>query len=67
MSNFINYVPLKYQDYDFPLAANIFGVCFALSSASAIPIYGIYRLYIEKGNTFMEVINTKYEKIYQFF
>uniref|UniRef100_A0AC34QJY0 Transporter n=1 Tax=Panagrolaimus sp. JU765 TaxID=591449 RepID=A0AC34QJY0_9BILA len=54
LSNFINYVPLKYQDYDFPLAANIFGVLFALSSASAIPIYGIYRLYTEKGNTFME-------------
>ena len=55
MSNFINYLPLSYQDYNFPTAANVIGIFFALSAASAIPIYAIYRIYHEKGNTLMEV------------
>lgn len=54
MSNFINYQPLTYQDYEYPTAANIVGIFFALSAVSAIPIFAIYRLYKEKGS-FMEV------------
>jgi hypothetical protein len=32
-------------DYVYPLSANVLGIMFALTSASAIPIVGVYMLY----------------------
>ncbi|KAH7731788.1 sodium-dependent dopamine transporter-like [Aphelenchoides avenae] len=55
LSSFINYQPLHYQDYEYPYAANVLGVFFALSSVSTIPLVGLYMLYRQKGSTFMEV------------
>lgn len=55
ISNFVNYLPLQYQDYKYPYGANLVGIFFALSAASAIPIVGVYQFYKEKGDTFMGV------------
>ena len=55
ISNFVNYLPLQYQDYKYPYEANLVGIFFALSAASAIPIVAFYQFYKERGNTFMEV------------
>ncbi|CAD6190428.1 unnamed protein product [Caenorhabditis auriculariae] len=54
LSNFINYQPLSYQDYNYPPAANIFGLLFALSAACFIPIVGIYKFVSARGNTWAE-------------
>lgn len=55
LSSFINYEPLKYQDYVYPFAANVVGLIFALSAVSAIPIVGIYKFCSAKGDTFKAV------------
>lgn len=55
MSSFINYQPLKYQDYVYSYNANVFGIIFALSSASVIPIVALYTLYKQNGDTLYEV------------
>lgn len=54
-SSFINYQKLQYQDYIYPDMANILGIIFALSSASAIPIVGIYMFFKQKAPTLREV------------
>ncbi|KIH46186.1 Sodium:neurotransmitter symporter family protein [Ancylostoma duodenale] len=55
LSSFIHYQPLTYQDYEFSPLANILGIFFALSAASAIPIVGLYKFYNAKGTTVREV------------
>jgi uncharacterized membrane protein YraQ (UPF0718 family) len=55
LSSFINYQPLKYQDYVYPNVANFLGILFALSSASAIPIVGIIVFFKQKAPTWREV------------
>lgn len=55
MSSFINYQPLTYQNYVYPLAANIVGWIFGLSATSAIPIIGIYKFINAKGDTCYQV------------
>lgn len=57
LSSFIHYQPLTYQDYKFSPLANILGIFFALSAASAIPIVGLYKFYTAKGSTIREVSN----------
>ncbi|ETN86010.1 sodium-dependent noradrenaline transporter domain protein [Necator americanus] len=54
LSSFIHYQPLTYQDYKFSPLANILGIFFALSAASAIPIVGLYKFYTAKGSTIRE-------------
>ncbi|KAI6214832.1 Transporter [Aphelenchoides besseyi] len=54
LSSFINYQKIVYQDYEYPGWANFMGIVFALSSASAIPIVGIYTFYKQKGNSFLD-------------
>jgi len=56
MSSIINYMPLSYQDYEYPTEANVLGVFFALSSVSAIPLVAVYQVWKQKeGRTFCEV------------
>lgn len=55
LNSFINYHPLQYQDYVFPLSANILGILFSLSSACIIPIVGIYNWYYQPGENCWEV------------
>lgn len=57
LSSFINYQPLQYQDYVFPFSANVLGILFAFSSASMIPIVGIYNWYYQPGKNCLEVRN----------
>ncbi|VDM99060.1 unnamed protein product [Thelazia callipaeda] len=52
ISSFITYEPLKYQDFVYPKMANIFGIIFAFSAVSAIPIIGLYQLCISRGETY---------------
>ncbi|VDM56244.1 unnamed protein product [Angiostrongylus costaricensis] len=54
LSSFIHYQPLTYQDYEFSPVANLFGIFFALSAVSAIPLVGLYMLFNAKGNTLKE-------------
>ncbi|CAG9535602.1 unnamed protein product [Cercopithifilaria johnstoni] len=49
---FANYEPLKYQDFIYPQAANIFGILFSLSTISVIFVVGFYKLFTVKGDTF---------------
>lgn len=56
LSSFINYQKLQYQDYIYPDVANILGIIFALSSASAIPIVGLCVFISQKAPTMKEVI-----------
>ncbi|CAI2348451.1 unnamed protein product [Caenorhabditis sp. 36 PRJEB53466] len=53
-SNFVNYQALTYQDYKYPIAANVIGIIFALSGASFIPLVGIYKFVNAKGNSLSE-------------
>lgn len=55
LSSFINYQPLQYQDYVYPFSANALGVLFALSSASMIPIVGIYTWYYQPSDNCWQV------------
>uniref|UniRef100_A0A0K0D5Q1 Proton_antipo_M domain-containing protein n=1 Tax=Angiostrongylus cantonensis TaxID=6313 RepID=A0A0K0D5Q1_ANGCA len=54
LSSFIHYQPLTYQDYEFSPFANLLGIFFALSAASAIPLVSLYKLFNAKGSTFKE-------------
>ncbi|KAI6176722.1 Transporter [Aphelenchoides bicaudatus] len=54
ISSFINYQKLYYQDYEYPHAANVLGIIFALSSASAIPIVGVIVFFNQKAPTYSE-------------
>ncbi|KAK0414457.1 hypothetical protein QR680_011438 [Steinernema hermaphroditum] len=58
MSSFINYQPLQYQDYEYPFIANVLGLIFALSAASAIPIVGFYKLYRARGRSLCEKLRS---------
>lgn len=54
-SNFVNYQALTYQDYQYPTAANVLGIIFALSGACFIPFVGLYKFLNARGNTLSEV------------
>lgn len=50
VSSFVNYQRLHYQDFEYSLGANVLGVAFALTSASAIPITALFVLLRQKGS-----------------
>ena len=54
INSFVNYGGLSYQDYEYPMIANVIGIFFALSAASAIPIVGVYKFWKQKGSSFYE-------------
>ena len=41
---FIMYQPLTYEDYEYPLWANILGWAMALSSMLCIPVVAFYKI-----------------------
>ncbi|XP_002736305.1 sodium-dependent noradrenaline transporter-like, partial [Saccoglossus kowalevskii] len=43
------YAPLKFDDYTYPVWANVFGWCIALSSMALIPATAIYSVLSQKG------------------
>uniref|UniRef100_A0A8R1U0L6 Transporter n=1 Tax=Onchocerca volvulus TaxID=6282 RepID=A0A8R1U0L6_ONCVO len=53
ISCFATYEPLKYQDFVYPQIANVLGLLFSFSTVSVIFIVGFYKLYTEKGDTFI--------------
>ena len=46
----INFKPLNYDDYVFPLWANWVGWGIALSSMVLVPAYGIYKFFSIRGS-----------------
>nr|AXS78275.1 Sodium-dependent dopamine transporter [Anisakis simplex] len=65
VSSFINYKPLKYQDFVYPFMANFIGLIFALSSVSAIPIVACFKLCTAQGNTFKERVRNVLQPYHQ--
>ena len=50
----MGYEPLTYEDYVYPLWANILGCFIASSSVAMIPGIAIYKILVTKG-TFLQV------------
>lgn len=48
----MNYEPLRYGDYEYPLWANILGLCIASSSVLCIPVGAVYQYFAAPGDTF---------------
>ena len=50
------YVPVKYGDYEYPMWAEILGLCISLSSMVCVPAYVVYYA-LSRPGTIMEVSN----------
>jgi len=48
----VQYQPLKYNDYTYPLWAQAIAWCLALCAIQWIPCYAIYQLFTTKGTLY---------------
>jgi hypothetical protein len=53
--NWIQFEPIKYGSYEYPLPVKIFGWCITLVSISAIPLGAVHTLAKTPGESFYQV------------
>lgn len=58
ISQCFQYERLRYGDYEYPLWADIIGLCISFSSMMWVPVYALYYVFTEPG-TVIQVSTTK--------